>query len=955
MTRYPTLYISALAIWLLFLAAQAVASPTSVEHTDDTNCDPLVVPQDVDELGTSPGFANLPAEFITVNLLTGPPPMVPCPAADDPNIPDAYISITNNTGQLFAQLWYVADPIESNDPAGPPGIGTSLSNFDGFVSQLVANEPFDGGRAFRIDKTGVNKPLMIESATQDEIFEVGETWSFVIQDYMNTPGNPASALGSVGVAGSSSDGPVGTPASTGSIIGVPFLGTDGPDHFNVYNSTGPAPSVSGVTLTDQFGTNTTALGVPALFMVPADKNQEGIDDSFTHLTCYEVSDPGPAGPNVKATNQFGSNQLALGQPKYLCAPTEKLIHPGPVTLAHFQCYDASGASVSSSFSLTDQFQSHSAELLDPFLFCNPVGKNGEGVDPGPDGMLGTADDTFTTAAPVINVDFGIGAPAHVGDDGVISTPGNTVWNNVLFDLSSSNVLDESGSVTNVDVIMMNQGAGTDPASTNDLQDSGVVNTSGGNFIISDLIQDERYDLYVYGGLNTSFDFEIANGVFSIQCTQTPPGTSYVLPGTAEGDYCQVIELNAIAPPKPFDTGGGVYGIRISNIDGLVTGFQIVRNNAPDAGGHLACYNYDPLGVNVGTVEIANQFFPDDPARSAASIEVGQSFALCVPSEKEVIGPEPLDHFSVYHATGPDATAVTVSDQFGTETHDPRLVNLFMVPANKNSEGIDDRISHLTCHELLDGQIGAVRVSVGNQFGLQQIFDLDLSNELCVPTEKLITPGTVSIDHFKCYTATGSALDQVIGWSDQFQSANVTLREPYILCNPADKNAEGFVNEDDHLACYLLDPGVDPLTGAVQELLAPGSTDVVNQFNQGGQIDIGTPFAFCAPSTKSICSDTDGDTVDDCSDNCSDVANPAQDDTDGDSCGNICDADFSQTGSTGFADFGMFSAGFGTTDLNLDLTEPAGGVIGFPDFGAFTGLFGDPAGPSGTTAGTTACP
>ena len=70
MTRYPTLYISALAIWLLFLAAQAVASPTSVEHTDDTNCDPLVVPQDVDELGTSPGFANLPAEFITVNLLT---------------------------------------------------------------------------------------------------------------------------------------------------------------------------------------------------------------------------------------------------------------------------------------------------------------------------------------------------------------------------------------------------------------------------------------------------------------------------------------------------------------------------------------------------------------------------------------------------------------------------------------------------------------------------------------------------------------------------------------------------------------------------------------------------------------------------------------------------------------------------------------------------------------------
>jgi dipeptidyl aminopeptidase/acylaminoacyl peptidase len=102
-------------------------------------------------------------------------------------------------------------------------------------------------------------------------------------------------------------------------------------------------------------------------------------------------------------------------------------------------------------------------------------------------------------------------------------------------------------------------------------------------------------------------------------------------------------------------------------------------------------------------------------------------------------------------------------------------------------------------------------------------------------------------------------------------------------------------------------------------------------------------------------DTDNDGVPDADDNCTNAPNPAQDDTDGDDCGNVCDADYDQTGSTGFSDYGAFINAFGTFDLDFDHTEPVTGPAGFGDVGAFNSLFGSAPGPSGTTSGTIACP
>jgi hypothetical protein len=92
------------------------------------------------------------------------------------------------------------------------------------------------------------------------------------------------------------------------------------------------------------------------------------------------------------------------------------------------------------------------------------------------------------------------------------------------------------------------------------------------------------------------------------------------------------------------------------------------------------------------------------------------------------------------------------------------------------------------------------------------------------------------------------------------------------------------------------------------------------------------------------------------DNCSEATNAAQDDTDADDCGNLCDADYNQNGIVDFNDFLEFAAAFSTSDEEKCHVEPIPGcLVGFPDFLFFAGAYGGIPGPSGTTAGTLACP
>ena len=120
----------------------------------------------------------------------------PCPENEDSTlIANVAVSITNMTNTFWRNLQYVADP------------ETTLQNYDEYRvnSQL----------AFLIDNVGVNTPLISESMKPDLVFEPGETWVFVIQDYQNSFGLAPSLFASLGVP------TAGDQVSSGSIIAIP--------------------------------------------------------------------------------------------------------------------------------------------------------------------------------------------------------------------------------------------------------------------------------------------------------------------------------------------------------------------------------------------------------------------------------------------------------------------------------------------------------------------------------------------------------------------------------------------------------------------------------------------------------------------------------------------------------------------------------------------------------------
>ena len=193
----------------MLMSSSLLALPTQVSHIDLPQCDPLSIPSIVDEVGDP--IAGFPTNetLQSADLGVANPS---CAATDDSLQPDAYVSITNTSGRDYQEVWYVADEL------------TRISNVDGFANGF----PFpatSGQEAFRIDNSisdpgGVNRPLYFESMIVDGIWQNGEEWRFVLQDYGNLLGLPASAIASIGVGNASTDDPTVGALSSGSIIAV---------------------------------------------------------------------------------------------------------------------------------------------------------------------------------------------------------------------------------------------------------------------------------------------------------------------------------------------------------------------------------------------------------------------------------------------------------------------------------------------------------------------------------------------------------------------------------------------------------------------------------------------------------------------------------------------------------------------------------------------------------------
>jgi hypothetical protein len=162
---------------------------------------------------------------------------------------------------------------------------------------------------------------------------------------------------------------------------------------------------------------------------------------------------------------------------------------------------------------------------------------------------------------------------------------------------------------------------------------------------------------------------------------------------------------------------------------------------------------------------------------------------------------PFDAYQCYEikpATTAAAT-LTVQDRFTTMTETIRFPHRLCAPADEDGTGLLDPVQHLVGY-VMGGQVfkGVTGLTVTTQLGTLQL-DITRPSIFMVPTAKSLTavpPPLVppTIDHFQCYKvkpSRGAAkfVRQAMTITDQFETQTVTLKKPYTLCAPANKNGE----------------------------------------------------------------------------------------------------------------------------------------------------------------------
>lgn len=153
-----------------------------------------------------------------------------------------------------------------------------------------------------------------------------------------------------------------------------------PDHYTCYaGKFSPKFDKREVLLRDQFdttaGTQARVLK-PALFCNPSSKNGEPLYEPTGHLKCYRLK-PQKTERTVSIHNQFGTKPITTKKSKMLCLPTEKNTEGPPEQLDHFKCYSAKFPKFPArNVTLVDQFGTLQTQVVKPFVFCNPVSKDG---------------------------------------------------------------------------------------------------------------------------------------------------------------------------------------------------------------------------------------------------------------------------------------------------------------------------------------------------------------------------------------------------------------------------------------------------------------------------------------------------------------------------------------------------------------------------------------------------
>jgi len=200
------------------LAPLASAVPMPGNFVDDQRCDPVSNRSLTHELGNVTVFPTNEAFIVSV-VPTSQTICVP----NDGIANDWLVRIVNVSGLSWQDLFFVCDG------------GVTVGNADGvmFNPAMATAPPTD---AFRIDGTltvtGMNDNLLSESMANNEIFQPGEIWNFMVSNFMspgfapplfNTIGfgfaTPAPSTSQASILAS----PIPEPASLG-LIGMVGIG-----------------------------------------------------------------------------------------------------------------------------------------------------------------------------------------------------------------------------------------------------------------------------------------------------------------------------------------------------------------------------------------------------------------------------------------------------------------------------------------------------------------------------------------------------------------------------------------------------------------------------------------------------------------------------------------------------------------------------------------------------------
>src|SRR5215470_132627 len=235
----------------------------------------------------------------------------------------------------------------------------------------------------------------------------------------------------------------------------------------------------------------------------------------------------------------------------------------------------------------------------------------------------------------------------------------------------------------------------------------------------------------------------------------------------------------------------------------------------------------------------------------ATIFAGSAQAQLPPEQR-------VDHFRCYIV--PQAptllVAVKLVDQFdAAASMVENITQLTIVrhcnPVQKIVNGVITPIvsikHHLEMFTFNTQPVVLRQVVISNQFGQQTLTTAD-AKILAVPTGKALPPNPAppaptDLDHYKCYNASGNAVNVLANLKDQFLSENTTVLRPVLFCNPVKKThgsiTVGILNPDVHLVCYATSTSS----------FAGTSINIRNQFVSLTNLVVRQPDLLCVPSLK----------------------------------------------------------------------------------------------------------